>query len=99
MRLICPSGASVRVITFNWKKLPPELTLVIFTHSGLLYSKGTSTRLIRSISIGVLALFHGTKMLNEVRPVSALVVKTYSSLCHSVFKLALMLDIKEVWAG
>ncbi|EEJ8287512.1 hypothetical protein GVA74_004293 [Salmonella enterica] len=99
MRLICPSGASVRVMTFNWKKLLLELTLVIFTHSGLLYSKGTSTRLIRSISIGVLALFHGTEILNAVRPVSALVVKTYSSLCHYAFKLVLMSEIKEVWTG
>ncbi|EEF7563088.1 hypothetical protein GWT18_03000 [Salmonella enterica] len=99
MRLICPSGASVRVITFNWKKLLPELTLVIFTHNGLLYSKGTSTRLIRSISIALLVLFHGTETLNAVRPVSALVEKAYSSLCHSAFKLVLMSAIKEVWTG
>ncbi|EBY5146133.1 hypothetical protein D4492_02850 [Salmonella enterica subsp. enterica serovar Gloucester] len=46
MRLISPSGASVRVITFNRKKLLPELTLVIFSRSGLPYAKGTSTRLI-----------------------------------------------------
>ncbi|EDR1225141.1 hypothetical protein CBJ86_002182 [Salmonella enterica subsp. enterica serovar Gateshead] len=52
MRLISPSGASVRVITFNRKKLLPELTLVIFSRSGLPYAKCTSTRLIRLISIG-----------------------------------------------
>ncbi|AZT73733.1 hypothetical protein NF320_002810 [Salmonella enterica] len=52
MRLIGPSGASVRVITFNGKTLLPELTLVIFSRSDLPYAKGTSTRLIRLISIG-----------------------------------------------
>ncbi|EDP9138466.1 hypothetical protein C6017_003639, partial [Salmonella enterica subsp. enterica serovar Berta] len=59
MRLIDPSGASVRVITFNGKKLLPELTSLIFSRSGLPYAKGTSTRLIRLISIGGLVLFHG----------------------------------------
>ncbi|EAS1946863.1 hypothetical protein AXB88_18310 [Salmonella enterica] len=52
MRLIGPSGASVRVITFNGKKLLPELTSLIFSRSGLPYAKCTSTRLIRLISIG-----------------------------------------------
>ncbi|ECD3752138.1 TPA: hypothetical protein R4A48_003797 [Salmonella enterica subsp. enterica serovar Orion] len=59
MRLIGPSDASVRVITFNGKKLLPELTLVIFSRSGLPYAKGTSTRLIRLISIGGGVLFLG----------------------------------------
>ncbi|EBE6610996.1 hypothetical protein CUK41_03735 [Salmonella enterica] len=59
MRLIGPSGASVRVITFNGKKLLPELTSLIFSCSGLSYAKCTSTRLIRLISIVGLALFHG----------------------------------------
>ncbi|EGQ5515035.1 hypothetical protein I3N35_004523, partial [Salmonella enterica subsp. enterica serovar Typhimurium] len=62
MRLIGPSDASVRVITFNGKKLLPELTLVIFSRSALPYAKGTSTRLIRLIrliSIGGGVLFLG----------------------------------------
>ncbi|EBV4672206.1 hypothetical protein EVT47_01130 [Salmonella enterica subsp. enterica serovar Tamberma] len=59
MRLIGPSGASVRVITFNRKKLLPELTSLIFSRSGLPYAKGTSTRLIRLISIGGGVLFLG----------------------------------------
>ncbi|EBY0106588.1 hypothetical protein DUP83_06540 [Salmonella enterica subsp. enterica serovar Bahati] len=59
MRLIGPSDASVRVITFNGKKLLPELTLVIFSRSDLPYAKGTSTRLIRLISIGGSAVPRG----------------------------------------
>ncbi|EDW6360038.1 hypothetical protein YN28_002804 [Salmonella enterica subsp. enterica] len=59
MRLIGPSDASVRVITFNGKTLLPELTLVIFSRSDLPYAKGTSTRLIRLISIGGGVLFLG----------------------------------------
>ncbi|WP_234449551.1 hypothetical protein, partial [Salmonella enterica] len=47
------------VITFNGKKLLPELTLVIFSRSALPYAKGTSTRLIRLISIGGGVLFLG----------------------------------------
>ncbi|EBR0241352.1 hypothetical protein DNY95_22810, partial [Salmonella enterica subsp. enterica serovar Telelkebir] len=59
MRLIGPSGASVRVITFNGKKLLPELTSLIFSRSGLPYAKCTSTRLIRLISIGGSAVPRG----------------------------------------